>query len=61
MQTITPGFPERETWRVIGVDFCFVAEQAKGELRELLRSTGFSNVRVATQPMPTRFVMLAEK
>ncbi len=33
----------------------------KGELRELLVSTGFSNVRVATQPLPTRFVMLAEK
>ncbi len=46
---------------MIGVDFCFVAEQAKSELRELLRLTDFSNVRVATQPMPTRFVMLAEK
>lgn len=33
----------------------------KGELRSLLTETDFSNVRVADQPLPTRFVMLAEK
>jgi predicted O-methyltransferase YrrM len=33
----------------------------QGELRALLEDAGFANVRVATQPLPTRFVMLAEK
>ncbi len=33
----------------------------QGELREFLTSTGFAHVRVAAQPMPTRFVMLGEK
>ena len=32
-----------------------------GELRELLEETGFCRVRVANQPIPYRFVMLAEK
>jgi SAM-dependent methyltransferase len=30
-------------------------------LRDLLAGAGFSNVRVADQPVPTRFVMLAER
>lgn len=33
----------------------------QGELHELLTGAEFSNVRVASQPIPTRFVMLAEK
>ena len=33
----------------------------QGQLRELLAETGFANARVAEQPLPTRFVMLAEK
>lgn len=33
----------------------------QNELRELLDEAGFSNVRIAEQPLPTRFVMLAEK
>jgi hypothetical protein len=33
----------------------------QGELRELLVGAGFSNVRVAQQPILTRFVMLADK
>ena len=33
----------------------------QGQLRELLAETGFANMRVAEQPLPTRFVMLAEK
>lgn len=33
----------------------------QGELRELLEGTGFSNVRVADQPVHTRFVMLGER
>lgn len=33
----------------------------QGELRALLEEAGFANVRVAPQPLPTRFVMLAEK
>jgi predicted O-methyltransferase YrrM len=33
----------------------------QSELRTLLDEAGFANVRVATQPLPTRFVMLAEK
>jgi SAM-dependent methyltransferase len=33
----------------------------QGELPELLRAAGFVDVRVAEQPMPTRFVVLAEK
>lgn len=32
-----------------------------GELRNLLESTGFSNMRIADQPIPYRFVMMAEK
>jgi hypothetical protein len=31
------------------------------ELPELLEGAGFVNVRVADQPLPTRFVMLADK
>ena len=33
----------------------------QGELRALLTEAGFANPRVADQPLPTRFVMLAEK
>ena len=33
----------------------------QGELRDLLTETGFSKVREASQPLATRFVMLAEK
>jgi hypothetical protein len=33
----------------------------QGQLRGLLAQTGFANARVADQPLPTRFVMLAEK
>ncbi len=33
----------------------------QGELRALLAEAGFSNPRVANQPLPTRFIMLAEK
>jgi cyclopropane fatty-acyl-phospholipid synthase-like methyltransferase len=33
----------------------------QGELRALLEEAGFAAVRVATQPLPTRFVMLGEK
>lgn len=33
----------------------------QGELRSLLTGTGFANVRVANQPLPTRFVKLAEQ
>lgn len=33
----------------------------QGELRVLLEEAGFANVRVADQPLPTRFIMLAEK
>ena len=33
----------------------------QGQLRELLAEAGFANARVAEQPLPTRFVMLAEK
>lgn len=33
----------------------------QGQLGELLAETGFANARVADQPLPTRFVMLAEK
>ena len=33
----------------------------KGQLRGLLAEAGFANVRVADQPLPTRFVMLAER
>lgn len=33
----------------------------QGQLGELLAEAGFANVRVAEQPLPTRFVMLAEK
>lgn len=32
----------------------------QGQLRDLLAETGFENARVAEQPRPTRFVMLAE-
>ena len=32
----------------------------QGQLRDLLTEAGFANVRVAEQPLPTRFVMLAE-
>jgi hypothetical protein len=32
----------------------------QGQLRDLLTEAGFENVRVAEQPLPTRFVMLAE-
>ena len=32
----------------------------QGQLRDLLTEAGFANVRVADQPLPTRFVMLAE-
>jgi len=31
------------------------------QLRELLAEAGFANPRVAEQPLPTRFVMLAAK
>jgi ubiquinone/menaquinone biosynthesis C-methylase UbiE len=33
----------------------------QGQLGVLLAETGFANARVAEQPLPTRFVMLAEK
>ena len=33
----------------------------QGELPDLLKGAGFTDVRVAVQPLPTRFVMLAEK
>jgi ubiquinone/menaquinone biosynthesis C-methylase UbiE len=33
----------------------------QGELRELLAGAGFTNPRVVDQPLPARFVMLAEK
>lgn len=33
----------------------------QGELRRLLEGAGFANVRVAQQPLPTRFVMVAER
>ena len=33
----------------------------QGELRTLLADAGYTNPRVADEPMPTRFVMLAEK
>ena len=33
----------------------------QNELRALLTEAGFSNLRVAEQPIPTRFMMLAEK
>lgn len=33
----------------------------KGQLRGLLSETGFVNAREAEQPLPTRFIMLAEK
>jgi len=33
----------------------------RAQLPELLRDAGFSDVRVAAQPMPTRFVVLAAK
>jgi hypothetical protein len=33
----------------------------QGQLGVLLTETGFANARVAEQPLPTRFVMLAEK
>ena len=33
----------------------------RSELPALLHAAGFTGVRVADQPMPTRFVMLAEK
>ena len=33
----------------------------RGQLRSLLAEAGFTNVRAADQPMPTRLVMLAEK
>lgn len=33
----------------------------QAELPELLHAAGFTGVRVADQPMPTRFVMLADK
>lgn len=33
----------------------------QGELRALLEETGFTASRVAEQPLPTRFVMLADK
>lgn len=32
----------------------------QGQLRDLLTEAGFQNARVAEQPLPTRFVMLAE-
>jgi hypothetical protein len=32
----------------------------QGQLRDLLTEAGFENARVAEQPLPTRFVMLAE-
>ncbi len=32
----------------------------QGELRALLEDAGFHNLRVADQPIPTRFIMLAE-
>jgi hypothetical protein len=32
----------------------------QGQLRHLLTEAGFENARVAEQPLPTRFVMLAE-
>ena len=33
----------------------------QGQLRDLLTEAGFANARVAEQPLPTLFVMLAEK
>jgi cyclopropane fatty-acyl-phospholipid synthase-like methyltransferase len=33
----------------------------QGQLCDLLTAAGFENARVAEQPLPTRFVMLAEK
>lgn len=33
----------------------------QGELRTLLEGAGYANVRIAEQPLPARFVMLAEK
>jgi ubiquinone/menaquinone biosynthesis C-methylase UbiE len=33
----------------------------QGQLPKLLAESGFANARVAEQPLPTRFVMLAEK
>ncbi|MGF1473697.1 MAG: class I SAM-dependent methyltransferase [Rubrobacteraceae bacterium] len=33
----------------------------QGQLRQLLTEAGFTNARVAEQPLPTRFMMLAEK
>ncbi len=33
----------------------------QGELRALFAEAGFTNPRVAQQPLPTRFIMLAEK
>jgi hypothetical protein len=33
----------------------------QGELPALVAGAGFANVRVADQPMPTRFVVLADK
>lgn len=33
----------------------------QGELRALLDGAGFANVRVADQPLPTRFVMLGDR
>ena len=33
----------------------------QGQLRSLLTEAGFENARVAEQPLPTRFVMLAQK
>jgi hypothetical protein len=33
----------------------------QNDLRTLLSDAGFRNLRVAEQPLPTRFVMLAEK
>lgn len=33
----------------------------QGELRDLLADAGFTNLRVADQPLPTRFVMLADR
>jgi hypothetical protein len=32
----------------------------QGQLRDLLTEAGFANAREAEQPLPTRFVMLAE-
>lgn len=33
----------------------------QGELRDLIAGAGFANARMATHPLPTRFIMLAEK